>query len=768
MNALVQKAIVLCGLTAAACGADWSVQDGLTSASLRILSGGDGVAAVVKAADGAGKAVGNRGAGSQYIYFDLLSRPPGGKVFVTVEYFDAGFGTLALQYDASTRPDAPISARYRTADAAVGALRAGTRTWRKAAFELHEPTFQGRQNLRADFRIHAGGDMLIRAVTVSAKPPADYDKLRDVAMVPPAKGVEITIGGYDNFDISQTARWRKRLLVWLPPLRALGATSHETYVTWRACQPKPGQWDFSHYDACVEAHEKAGLKWVPFLILSPSYSLPKWFYGSEEHVGYRCLEHNVETSIQSLWHPATRKHVDAFVKAFAQRYGRRGVIESVLLGITGNYGEAIYPVSDGSAKSWTAKPHGPYHSHPGMWCGDPYARAAFGKWLIGRYGSLAKINAAWRTSFKKYADAQPVLQAKAPSALAWRDTVDFYRHSMNDWADFWLAATRKHMPPGTRIYLCTGGHAPPEHGSEFGIQSKIAAKYGAGIRITNEASDYPLNFAITRWVSSACRFYGTFFGYEPAGHVDHKGVVARIYNATCSGATQLHFYAGNLLGTKARTAAWGKYGHLMKPRRPRVDVAVWYPNRTVDFRKADVIFLLKKMRGVCDYDIVDAQMIRDGALKGYRNLVCISPGPYDRHTLYKVDGWLASGGHLFVPKGKGLAIHDLLGQPPRADYWHELKTVHPIAATPDLRSYFPALASALSARGVVVLGVAGAYATVFQDGSAALLNMNDKPVKVRFRDRPIDLPPVSIVEVPVELPADPFRPRSRRAGTPGG
>ncbi len=71
---------------------------------------------------------------------------------------------------------------------------------------------------------------------------------------------------------------------------------------------------------------------------------------------------------------------------------------------------------------------------------------------------------------------------------------------------------------------------------------------GAGIRITNEGSDYANNFTLTREVATATRAYGTFCGFEPASGVDATGNVARIHNAAASGARQLHVYTDNVLG----------------------------------------------------------------------------------------------------------------------------------------------------------------------------------------------------------------------------
>jgi hypothetical protein len=732
----------------------WTAADALASKHIRIPSAGDGAVEIVDVYGR--KVLRNRGEKSHYVYVDLKPPPPAGRLYVTVEYLDRGFGEIDLQYDSPRKPNGPRLPNYRRGDRRYGTVRLDSGAVRKAVFELHQPEFRGRQNNGADFRLLTGGKLLVLGVTVSARPPTDYAALQRKSirqiprMVPPAAGVEITFGGYDNYDVTATARWRKQLDENLPILRVLGATSHETYVTWRGSQPAPNRWDWSHYDACVAAHEAADLKWVPFLILGPSYSLPKWFYDSDEHAGYRCLAHDEETDIQSLWHPMLPGRVDAFLKAFATQYGRRGVIESVLLGITGNYGEAIYPVTDGTAKSWTSRPHGPYHSHPGMWCGDKYARADLRKWLKAKYGSIDKLNAAWRTKRADWDAVQPALRTPETATRAWLDTVDWYRGAMTDWAEFWIRTTRKHMPPGTEIYLCTGGSAPPYHGSEFGIQSKIAAKHGAGIRITNEASDYALNFAITRWVAAACRHYGTFFGYEPAGNVDAGGLVARIYNATCSGAKQLHHYPPNVLDAPGAMAKWKQYGRFMKLRQPRVKVAVWYPNRMVDMQDLGVLPRLGAMREVCDYDIVDARLIADGALKRYRILVCISDGPYEAETLKRVDAWVRGGGAMYLPGFPRGGVRSVEGDRSVASGWAKLDNVRRIATDTKLTQYTVALRRDLPARGVLVMNVPGVYATTFRDGSMLLLNVNDAAKDVTVAEKKITLAPVSITEIKSE------------------
>src|SRR5439155_25024709 len=105
--------------------------------------------------------------------------------------------------------------------------------------------------------------------------------------------------------------------------------------------------------------------------------------------------HSQESDVKSLLNPEMRKHVAEFVQAFCEHYRDTGTIESILLGITGNYGEAIYPVT---GNDWTADIHGPYHTHPGMWCGDPFATEAFNNWVMGKYGTADDVAKTWKTT----------------------------------------------------------------------------------------------------------------------------------------------------------------------------------------------------------------------------------------------------------------------------------------------------------------------------------------------------------------------------------
>ncbi len=420
-----------------------------------------------------------------------------------------------------------------------------------------------------------------------------------------------------------------------------GVTSWESYIRWSGIEKKPGVWDFAVYDKEAEILKRNGLKWVPFLIAGPNYTTPWWFMDSRDALFYRCLEHGTDSGVQSLFNPALRPHVDEFIGKFAEHYRDTGIVESVLLGITGDYGEAIYPVQD--VGHWT----GAYHQHPGFWAGDREARASFVKWLTAKYGAVDALNKAWGTSLAAFSDAAPFLKENSPSDAAWLDMTSWYRESMEAWADFWIGTTRKYFPD-TPIYLCTGGDGALVHGSRFGRQSKIAAKHGAGVRITNEGSDYANNFTITRWVASACKFYRTYFGFEPASGVTDKAIVRRVYNVTASGARQLFEYSGN-----AWSGAWkGNYPEWVKQFRPMeaiTPVAVFIPETHLALnpdRMSGFYMTLRGLREVYDYDFVDEIMAADGALNGYKVVYFPEGTIVDDAAGAALEAWVRNGGLL--------------------------------------------------------------------------------------------------------------------------
>jgi len=608
-------------------------------------------------------------AGERSLYLYVCAddtRVPAGQydAYLTVDYFDHGLGTIQVQYDKASGSGA--NPRYATAEDMI--VMVGSGQWQRTVLRLPDARMGNGQNFQADLRL-SGKDVAIRRLELSFTRPAGYvpggmdravlDKIRTIGR----PEMELTFG-CDGGPA-------QALL-----FRALGVTSVESYVTWQTVEDAAeGQWDWSRWDRQVEVLEQADLKWVPFVIVGPGYATPKWYRESKRSEPYICLEHGMPSKIQSLWNPELRGWVDRFLKTFAERYGNRNVIESVLLGVTGTYGETLYPA--GPETGWTYEIPGEFHNHRGWWAGDRYAAADFRRYLQRHYADIATLNRAWGTGHSSFHAVAPFLPAKAPSPRARADLVDWYVQSMTEWSVFWVATARKYLPK-TEIYLCVGGDGDPELGADFSALAKAVAPLGAGIRITNEASNYAKNFVITREVATACRAFATYFGNEPAGNVNALGNVARIYNATASGALQLFCYQGIVLQNSEAIDAFRQYVPTLLKRSPQVPAGVYLPKTSWaldDICLQRVFDAAERLRDRVDLEFVDRLTLGAEALQPMRLLV-LPDAPYaEPAEIAALEKWVNAGGILVArvdrqrpllrtPEGSDAGRNTLLATPP--------------------------------------------------------------------------------------------------------
>ena len=584
---------------------------------------------------------------SLYLYV-AVSHPAWAKgpvdAYAVAEVLDDMVGRVSVEYDKDSLAPT-IGTKYTGCSDTM--LLTGTGKWRRGIFHLPALRLGHGQNNGADFRL-SGRNLAVRSLTVTAQRPAGYDPdqpldaeaLRGIAVARPP-GMELTYG--NDANAADAALFK-----------ALSVTSVESYVDWAGVEPKPGEWDWRKWDKQVATLQKAGLKWVPFLIAGCAYATPLWFQNSTDSHVYRCLEHDLDSKVQSLFNPKLRPQIERFLQAFADRYRDTGVIESVLLGITGIYGESIYPA--GPEGGWTAGLTGSYHNHHGWWAGDALAVAAFREAMRKEYNSIAALNKAWGTKHSSFDEVATFFPDKAPNDRARVDFVEWYQQAMTDWAVFWVKATRKAFPK-TEIYLCTGGDGNPFLGADFTAQTAAIAGEGAGVRITNEGSDYAHNFCITREVATATRHYGTFCGFEPASAVDSNGVIARIYNATASGARQLHDYIPNTLGgSPSALVNFRANAHFVIPRQPRLDAALYLSRETWALEPGAIdrtLALSRVLRDATDIDFVTRRSALDGHLRQYRALVLAESSVLEPKVAEAIEAWVRVGGTLVAATRPG-------------------------------------------------------------------------------------------------------------------
>ncbi|MBR4749288.1 MAG: family 14 glycosylhydrolase [Abditibacteriota bacterium] len=652
--------LLLILLSAAAMGAEpaavWSAAE---PGNIRLMEGGECKVAHTSVEGRDCVLVEPWGGPMNYMYFALDPETrgriePAGSLVIEYCLTDGVFLQLNWEIDSSRGPyDGQGSIRY---------MGGG---WNRAVARYDDFVPVGKMNFGADFRLTTRPGLAVSRVEIYNErieeesqedlldaffETMDFNNKRseDAFYV-------FGVGVYDTIDVN-TGKLLKKL----------GVTSVENYVTWRSVENEgKDRWDWSLWDRNLEIVRESGLKWSPAIMHSPAYTIPDWYAESDEFVPNACLEHGTAGKTISLWSPGFDRWTERFVKAFAERYAGSGMIESLIPGIQGDFGEAIYTVQGNSVIYDLIG--GPYHNHIGYWCNDPYALKSFQAFAADKYGDMDKLNKAWHTSFGSREDIRfpfygeeeiRALMARMPGDPTCRryylDFVCWYRGCMTDHADRWLAMLRKYFPD-TPIYLCTGGHTDPRLGASFAEECRVAAKNKCGVRITNEDSDYANNFVHTRQVSSAGKYYGAYYGYEPAGAEDEVGIVARIYNSTASGCDHLHDYMGNVTSSDSRMTQQQKHiGYLFRGKAV-VPVALWYPNTDSDIRENGAGLFMReamKIRAFFDYDYLDDSMPQ--ALDCYKVLIITGCSVMETEHAEKIADFARRGGKVLVVNVPGL------------------------------------------------------------------------------------------------------------------
>lgn len=449
--------------------------------------------------------------------------------------------------------------------------------------------------------------------------------------------------------------------------RGLGVDAFESYTPWAVLEPKARtQFDWTETDKLDSVCRKTGLKWQAFVGLNPSFATPGWYKQSGEDVPHRCLEHQQNSDVRSIWCPNLATHVDRVLGALFDRYKDSPGLESVMFGVSGDFGESIYPAG---AVGW----NGQYHNHAGFWCAEAPAVKAFRQWIRSHYRTVARLNTAWGAGFGSFDEVSFQLPDKPMSDARWLDQCEWYRGSMTGWCEQWMKIARKHAKPGLPLYLCVGGGDNVMLGFDITGQAKMCAKYNVWLRLTNEGSVYPNNFMGTRQLTTAAKLYGVPSGLEPAGEVNEMGVAARIFGAASAGCNHLHYYEGQIANLNAatpadnRTAAWDAEREHLVQKAPYVNIAAFYPRVDSMCKRimgTESLNRYGELRDCIDFDFVDDNLVRDSKLDRYRYLLLLGPCETMEAGAYaSLLKWVHAGGVLISSEQARLRTWKPFGSP---------------------------------------------------------------------------------------------------------
>lgn len=562
----------------------------------------------------------------------------------------------------------------------------------------------------------------------------------------------------------------------VPYAKALGFNGVESYVRWDFVEYEQGVFDWSYYDAVIEFAARFDMKWFPLIIGGSAYALPRWFREETPGFqGFRCLEHGEENNVPTIFNDHQTPYVKRYLHELGKHYNDNPNVFGVRLGPSGNYGESQYPASG----NWGYLGR-PEHMHIGWWADDPCAHERFAAWLKKKYGTVEALGKAWDESPESFDSVRTFLPSSTKSYRKRKDFVDWYMFEMTDWCNRWAVWTREELKKPD-IYQSAGGWGFCEAGTDFTDQTRGMVAVNGGIRATNEDESYELNFAITRMLSSAARFYGVPFGSEPAGYGTARSVINRLYNIIINNGAHLFYYYGNFANCDESAPRWIQHAPLLAERaEPQVDVAVLYPDTASKLFDSSVRYLdgsvffsqVFPMRRRLDYDFCSEQMVLDGALtaQNYRALVILGKchdGDYiEQAVLEKIDEWVRAGGTVICPMLHSNAPRGLLSvegdnrifarwaagdtgagrveivntmREPLDDYIDDAAAL--LAQIPTMSSLTVDMLTAEKPRGV--------YLAALKNGKLVIYNDRQDGASVRLRDgREVTLEPVSIAVVP--------------------
>lgn len=586
---------------------------------------------------------------------------------VVVEYNDNTVSQAGLSYHARGEIGLGLGSNpvYTGAATPAGYTLCGTGRIRHTVFFIKDPSFEHGQVMGTDITV-TGIPEIVSITIVPGRCEAAVDLAKNERPAPeecrpafePGRKMQIvSTADIPVIEDEALEATLDRMKDTCPYIRALGFNGVESYVRWNVVEHRQGEYDWRYYDGIVEFASRYGLNWFPLIIGGSAYALPEWYREKTEgFTGFRCLEHGVENNVPTIFNDHQTPYIIDYLHAFGRHYNNNPHVFGCRLGPSGNYGESQYPASG----NWGYKGR-PEHMHLGWWAADRDAAPRFRVWLQNKYGSVDTLNEAWNEALRDFGEIDTFHPMTCRVKRKRKDFVDWYMFEMSDWCEKWAVWMREEMPDKD-IYQSSGGWGFGECGTDFTEQTRSMTKINGGIRATNEDESYELNFAITRMLSSAARFYNVPFGSEPAGYSTARGILARLYNILVNDGQHLFYYKGNLQCCDASCRKWLQYAPLLDKRsKPVVDVAVLYPDTMVNTDDSVIRYLdgsaffsqVFSLRRHLDFDFCSERMVLDGALGQYKALVFLSrnhDGDFaEKEVLEKIDEWLRAGGTVIYP-----------------------------------------------------------------------------------------------------------------------
>jgi hypothetical protein len=444
-------------------------------------------------------------------------------------------------------------------------------------------------------------------------------------------------------------------------LKNLGLVANEDYVAWGAVERKPGEWDWRQHDIMEQTLHKAGLKYVAYNWV---HFPPVWLRDQmkEKRTLMRCMEHGKEANYLSIFDPRTIEWYDHFYKALHEHFTNR--VDDVYACILGPYGEGNYPLM---VPDWVNMGH----CHEGYWCGDEFAQRAFRVAMRKKYKRISKLNAAWATDYASFDvmqmpeqltrgagsagspageklpeefKASPDKFPKTSDKRRWLDFITWYHQAIIDFTEKSIQTVLKYYP-ASKVRAKPGGTAAGVNPIPWGTYCPGYAKMARAYHIVLQPADCQGAVFADKWAGTAYQFYHVTECTEPAGNLDEKVFVRRMFSDASCGASQFFTYEFEKHAPNIQ-----KYVHLLTGKPGDTQIAVYCP--TTLYRLGgdlkNTIQPASPLRDLCEFDVLDELLIGDGALTPdrYKALLVFQADIVDRPILDRFSKFIDKGGKV--------------------------------------------------------------------------------------------------------------------------
>ena len=217
----------------------------------------------------------------------------------------------------------------------------------------------------------------------------------------------------------------------------------------------------------------------------------------------------------------------------------------------------------------------------------------------------------------------------------WLDFITWYHQAIIDFAEQSLRTVLKYFP-AEKVRLKPGGNARGVNPIAWGTYCPGYAKMAQPYQIVLQPADCQGAVFGDKWMGTAYQFYGVKECTEPAGDLDEKGFVRRMFSDAACGARQLFTYEFESHAADIRNTFTCSPANRARPRSPSIVRPRSIVLAGISSRPFQAGYPL---RDLCDFDVLDELLIADGALtpRRYKALLIFQADIVDQPILDKID-----------------------------------------------------------------------------------------------------------------------------------